>query len=78
MSWTARHDARWMFTVLRSPIHDVVDPCPCSHASCIPCSTKAPSCGQHADMHDTSQPGPRDDDRASDVVPTTRCSWWTT
>nr|ACG40466.1 hypothetical protein [Zea mays] len=22
--------------------------------------------------------GPRDDDRASDVVPPTRCSWWTT
>nr|ACG46323.1 hypothetical protein [Zea mays] len=24
------------------------------------------------------QPGPRGGDRASDVVPTTRCSWWTT
>jgi len=22
--------------------------------------------------------GPRDDDRASDVVPTTSCRWWTT
>uniref|UniRef100_A0A804UJ09 Uncharacterized protein n=1 Tax=Zea mays TaxID=4577 RepID=A0A804UJ09_MAIZE len=22
--------------------------------------------------------GPRDDDHANDVVPTTRCSWWTT
>jgi hypothetical protein len=30
---------------------------PCCHASCITCSTKAPSCGQHADMRDTSQPG---------------------
>jgi hypothetical protein len=29
-------------------------------------------------MHPTSHLGPRDDDRASDVVPTTRCSWWTT
>ncbi|NP_001385752.1 uncharacterized protein LOC123670540 [Zea mays] len=37
--------------------HIVVDPCPCRHASRIPCSTKAPSCGQHADMRDTSRPG---------------------
>jgi hypothetical protein len=29
-------------------------------------------------MHPASHLGPRDDDRASDVVPTTRCSWWTT
>jgi hypothetical protein len=29
-------------------------------------------------MHLASHIGPRDDDRASDVVPTTRCSWWTT
>nr|ACG37540.1 hypothetical protein [Zea mays] len=39
-------------------------------------------------MHKTESPsssqtpfgfvyGPRDADRASDVVPTTRCSWWT-
>jgi hypothetical protein len=29
-------------------------------------------------MHLASHLGPREDDRASDVVPTTRCSWWTT
>jgi hypothetical protein len=29
-------------------------------------------------MHLASHLGPRDDDRASDVVPTTRCRWWTT
>jgi hypothetical protein len=29
-------------------------------------------------MHLASHLGPRDDDRASDVVPTTRCSWWMT
>jgi hypothetical protein len=29
-------------------------------------------------MHPASHLGPRDDDYASDVVPTTRCSWWTT
>jgi hypothetical protein len=29
-------------------------------------------------MHHASHLGPRDDDRASDVVPTTRCSWWMT
>jgi hypothetical protein len=29
-------------------------------------------------VHPASYLGPRDDDRASDVVPTTRCSWWTT
>jgi hypothetical protein len=29
-------------------------------------------------MHLASHLGPRDDDRASDVVPTTRCSWWAT
>ena len=29
-------------------------------------------------MHLAPHIGPRDDDRASDVVPTTRCSWWTT
>jgi hypothetical protein len=29
-------------------------------------------------MHPASHLVPRDDDRASDVVPTTRCSWWTT
>jgi hypothetical protein len=29
-------------------------------------------------MHLASHLGPRDDDRASDVVPTTRYSWWTT
>jgi len=28
-------------------------------------------------MHPASHLGPRGDDRASDVVPTTRCSWWT-
>jgi hypothetical protein len=28
-------------------------------------------------MHLASHFGPRDDDRASDVIPTTRCSWWT-
>jgi hypothetical protein len=28
-------------------------------------------------MHLASHLGPRDDDRASDVVPTTRCNWWT-
>jgi hypothetical protein len=27
-------------------------------------------------MHPASHLGPRDDDHASDVVPTTRCSWW--
>jgi hypothetical protein len=26
-------------------------------------------------MHPASHLGPRDDNRASDVVPTTRCSW---
>jgi hypothetical protein len=30
---------------------------PCCHASRIPCSTKTPSRGQHADMRDTSRPG---------------------
>jgi hypothetical protein len=29
-------------------------------------------------MHLASHLGPRDDDRASDVMPTNRCSWWTT
>jgi hypothetical protein len=29
-------------------------------------------------MHLASHLGPRGDDRASDVVPTTGCSWWTT
>jgi hypothetical protein len=29
-------------------------------------------------MHLASHLGPRDDDRASDVVPTTRCRWWMT
>jgi hypothetical protein len=29
-------------------------------------------------MHPESHLGPRDDDRASDVVPATRCSGWTT
>ena len=29
-------------------------------------------------MHPASHLGPRGDDRASDVVPTTRCSRWTT
>ncbi|PWZ46506.1 hypothetical protein Zm00014a_044276 [Zea mays] len=29
-------------------------------------------------VHPASHLGPRDDHRASDVVPTTRCSWWTT
>jgi hypothetical protein len=29
-------------------------------------------------MHFASHLGPRDEDRARDVVPTTRCSWWTT
>jgi hypothetical protein len=29
-------------------------------------------------MHLAFHLGPREDDRASDVVPTTRCSWWTT
>jgi hypothetical protein len=29
-------------------------------------------------MHPASHLGPRDDNRASDVVPATRCSGWTT
>jgi hypothetical protein len=29
-------------------------------------------------MYLESHLGPRDDNRASDMVPTTRCSWWTT
>jgi hypothetical protein len=29
-------------------------------------------------MHPASHLGTRDDDRASDVVPTTSCKWWTT
>ena len=29
-------------------------------------------------MHLASHLGSRDADRATDVVPTTRCNWWTT
>ncbi|XP_035821221.1 uncharacterized protein [Zea mays] len=49
----------------------LVDVTPC--ASLVGKEPKLMAC-----MRGTSRPGPRDDDRATDVVPTTRCSWWTT
>ncbi|XP_035817608.1 uncharacterized protein [Zea mays] len=49
----------------------LVDVTPC--ASLVGKEPKLMAC-----MRGTSRPGPRDDDRASDVVPTTRCSRWTT
>ncbi|XP_020399923.1 uncharacterized protein [Zea mays] len=43
----------------------------------LPVRRNAEPCGQPMRLV-TTHSGPTDDDRATDVVPTTRCSWWTT
>nr|ACG41260.1 hypothetical protein [Zea mays] len=61
-------------------------PCPCSSPSSAlhgrqpwqpPCCCVMAGGGGRRRLHE-AMTGPRDDDRASDVVPPTRCSWWTT
>nr|ACG23990.1 hypothetical protein [Zea mays] len=42
-----------------------------------PCCCVMAGGGGRRRLHE-AMTGPRDDDRASDVVPTTRCRWWTT
>uniref|UniRef100_A0A804N726 Uncharacterized protein n=1 Tax=Zea mays TaxID=4577 RepID=A0A804N726_MAIZE len=83
---TARRDARRVFAVLRSPVVVVVHPGD-NPVFCVEKASRSTLVDVVAKHKSESLSflqtpigfvyGPRDDDRDSDVVPTTSCRWWT-